>query len=69
MPSFTSIEGLGENVADQMEAAMKDGPFLSRQDFKERTKANQTITDTMYELGLLGDLPATNQISIFDFVS
>ncbi len=69
MPSFTSIEGLGETVADQMEAAMKDGPFLSRQDFKERTKANQSITDTMFELGLLGDIPATNQMSIFDFVS
>ncbi len=69
MPSFTSIDGLGETVADQMEAAMKGGEFLSRQDFKERTKANQSITDTMYELGLLGDLPATNQMSIFDLMS
>ncbi len=70
MPSFTSIEGLGETVADQMEEALKDGgEILSKQDFRERTKANQTIVNSMSELGLLGDLPETNQISIFDFVS
>lgn len=69
MPSFTSIEGLGENAADLMEAAMKDGPFLSKQEFRERTKANQTIVNTMSELGLLGDLPESNQMSIFDYVS
>ena len=68
MPSLTSIEGLGENAADQMVEGVKDGPFLSRQDFKERTKASQTITDTMYELGLLGNIPETNQISIFDLM-
>ncbi len=68
MPSFTSIEGLGENVADMMEAAMRDGPFLSKQEFRERTKANQTIVNTMSELGLLGDLPESNQLSIFDYM-
>ena len=68
MPSFTSIEGLGENVADLMEAAMKDGPFLSKQEFRERTKANQTIVNTMSQLGLLGDLPESNQLSIFDYM-
>ena len=66
MPSFTSIEGLGENAADLMEAAMKDGPFLSKQDFRERTRANQTIVNTMSDLGLLGRLPENNQISLFD---
>ncbi len=68
MPSFTSIEGLGETAADLMVEGCKGGPFLSRQDFKERTRASQTITDIMAELGLLGNLPETNQISIFDFM-
>ncbi len=68
MPSFTSIEGLGETAADQMVEGCKDGPFLSKQDFKERTHASQTITDIMADLGLLGNLPETNQISIFDFM-
>lgn len=68
MPSFTSIEGLGETAADLMVEGCKDGPFLSKQDFKERTHASQTITDIMADLGLLGKLPETNQISIFDFM-
>ncbi|MCR4754979.1 MAG: PolC-type DNA polymerase III [Lachnospiraceae bacterium] len=70
MPSFTSIEGLGETVADQMEETLKDcHEILSKQDFRERTKANQTIVNTMGDLGLLGELPESNQISIFDFVN
>ncbi len=51
-----------------MEAA-KDGPFLSKDDFRQRTKASKTIVDLMGELGLLGNLPESNQISLFDFVS
>ena len=68
MPSLTSIEGLGENAADQMVEGVKGGPFLSKQDFRERTHASTTIVDKMAELGLLGDLPETNQISIFDYM-
>ncbi len=68
MPSFTSIEGLGESAADQIVEGVKAGPFLSKEDFRNRTKASQTITDVMGSLGLLGDIPETNQISIFDWM-
>lgn len=68
MPSFTSIEGLGETAADQMVEGVKGGAFLSKQDFRERTHASSTITDIMADLGLLGNLPETNQISIFDLL-
>lgn len=68
MPSFTSIEGLGETAADQMVEGVKGGAFLSKQDFRERTHASSTITDVMADLGLLGNLPETNQISIFDLL-
>ncbi len=67
MPSLNSIEGLGEKAADGIVAAAKDGPFLSRDDFRERTKVSKTIVDLMASLGLLGDLPESNQISLFDF--
>ena len=50
-----------------MVEGVKGGPFLSKQDFRERTHASTTIVDKMAELGLLGDLPETNQISIFDY--
>ena len=48
-----------------MEAA-KDGPFLSKEDFRERTRVSKNIVDMIAELGLLGDLPESNQLSLFD---
>ncbi|MBP5222095.1 MAG: PolC-type DNA polymerase III, partial [Lachnospiraceae bacterium] len=68
MPSLTSIEGMGEKAADAVMEAAKDGPFLSRDDFKERTKVSQTVCELMGQLGLLGDLPESNQISLFDLM-
>jgi len=68
MPALSSIEGLGEKAADGIVEAAKDGPFLSRENFRERTKVSKTITDLMASLGLLGDIPESNQISLFDFV-
>ncbi len=66
MPSINSIDGLGEKAADSIEEAAKDGPFLSREDFRNRTKVSKTICDLMGELGILGELPESNQLSLFD---
>ena len=66
MPSLNSIDGLGEKAADAIVEAAKDGPFLSRDDFRDRTKVSKTVVDMMAELGLLGDLPESNQLSLFD---
>jgi len=68
MPSLNSIDGLGEKAADQIVEAAKDGPFLSKDDFRERTKVSKTVVDMMSELNLLGNLPESNQISLFDLV-
>ena len=67
MPSFNSIDGLGDNAAVAIAEAAKDGPFLSKDDFRERTKVSKTVTDLMGDLGLLGDIPESNQLSLFDF--
>ena len=66
MPPFSSIDGMGEKAAEAVEEAAKDGPYLSRDDFRQRTKASKTVIDYMGELGLLGDLPESNQLSLFD---
>ena len=68
MPSLSSIDGLGEKAADAIVFAAEDGPFLSREDFINRTKVTKTVCDLMGELGLLGDLPESNQLSLFDMV-
>ncbi len=66
MPSLSSIDGLGEKAADAVVEAGKDGKFLSREDFRNRTKVSKTVCDLMGDLGLLGELPESNQLSIFD---
>ena len=66
MPSFLSIEGMGGKAAENMELAALDGPYVSREDIKERTKISQTVLDKLGALGLLGDLPVSNQFSLAD---
>ncbi len=69
MPALSSIDGLGEKAADGIVEAAKDGPFLSKEDFRQRAKVSLTIIEQMDSMGILGELPETNQISLFDFVS
>lgn len=67
MPPFNSIEGMGDKAAEAVELASKDGPYLSRDDFRQRTKVSKTVIDLMADLGMFGNLPESNQLSLFDF--
>ena len=67
MPALNTIDGMGDNAAIAVAEAAKDGKFLSRDDFRQRTKATKTVIDLMGDLGLLGDMPESNQLSLFDF--
>ena len=67
LPPFNTIDGMGDKAAEAMEIAAKDGPYLSKDDFRQRTKVSKTLVDLMADMGLLGDLPETNQLSLFDF--
>ncbi len=66
MPSLSTIDGLGDKAAIAVVEAVEQGPFLSKDDFRQRTKVSKTVIDLMDELGILPDLPETNQISLFD---
>ena len=66
MPPLSSIEGMGDKAAEAVEAASGQGPYLSRDDFRQRTKVSKTVIDLMNDLGLFGDLPESNQLSLFD---
>ena len=66
MPSISTIDGLGDKAADAVVEAAKDGKFLSRDDFRQRTKVSKTVIDLMVDLGILSDLPESNQLSLFD---
>lgn len=67
MPSLSTIDGMGDKAAEAVVEAAKDGPFLSRDDFRDRTKVSKTVIDVMNQLGLFGDIPESNQLSLFDF--
>ncbi len=68
MPALASISGMGDKAAEAVVEAAKDGKFLSKDDFRDRTKVSKTVIDLMSDLGLMEDLPETNQLSLFDFV-
>ena len=66
MPALDTIEGLGDKAADAVEEAAKEGPFLSRDDFRDRTHVSKTVIDLMQDLHLFGDIPESNQMSLWD---
>ncbi len=66
LPSFCSIDGMGEKAAEAVEEEARKGKFLSVEDFCQRTKVSRTTAETMKKLGLFGGIPETNQISLFD---
>ncbi len=67
MPALSTIDGLGDKAADTLVEAAAQGPFLSKDDLRERSKLSKTIIDLMGDLGLLEGLPESNQLSLFDF--
>ena len=69
MPHLGSIEGLGDKAADAIVDACKDGPFISKDDFRERTRVSSTVVEKLTELKILDRLPESNQLSLFDIYS
>ncbi|HAZ90366.1 MAG TPA: hypothetical protein DCX21_00175, partial [Eubacterium sp.] len=68
MPSFNSIDGIGDNVAMQIEEAAKGGAYISRDEFKQRAHVGDSVTNLLKDLGILEGIPESNQMSIFDYV-
>lgn len=68
MPALNTIDGMGDKAAEGVVEAAKDGPFTSCDNFKSRSKISGTTVDKMRELGLLGDLPLSDQMSLLDFM-
>lgn len=68
MPALNSIDGMGDKAAEGVVEAAKDGPFTSCENFKNRSKVSGTIVEKMREMGMLGDLPLSDQMSLLDFM-
>ena len=65
IPSFSSIDGLGDVVAKNIEAEAKKQPFISIEDFQNRCKVSSTLIDKMKTMGIFNDMPETSQLSLF----
>ena len=73
MPSLKTVEGMGDSQADVLvnaiAATVGDGDFVSVEDFKTRTGCSDNQAQKLKSLGILGDIPDTAQMSIFDFIA
>ena len=74
MPALNTLKGMGDTAAncgcggeERENLIQKTERFLSKDDFRQRTKVTKSTIDLMADLGLLGDMPESNQLSLFDF--
>ena len=42
---------MGDKAAEAVEIAAKDGPYLSKDDFIQRTKISKTVVEFMDKMG------------------
>ena len=64
-PPFNAIDGLGDTVAKNIVAEREKGKFISIEDVQKRAKVSGTLIEKMKEMGILKDLPDSNQLSLF----
>ncbi len=64
IPPFSSIDGLGESVANSVVEARKNGEFISIEDLTNRTQLNGTNIKMLEKLGVLKDLQPKNQLEL-----
>ena len=65
IPSFVTIDGLGETVAKNIEEEASKHPFISIEDFQTRCKVSQTLIDKMRAMGIFNGMNETSQLSLF----
>ncbi len=65
IPPFRAIDGLGDIVAKKIIEEREKGPFISIEDLSKRAKVSNTLIDKMRMMGILKDMPETNQLTLF----
>ncbi len=62
---FSSMPGVGEAAAESLSEVVKNGGFLSIEDVARSSKVSKTVIEMLKEVGAFGDLPESNQMSLF----
>lgn len=64
--AFTSLNGVGENAAKALQQARDTGEeFISAEDLRNRSGVSSSVIQSLRDMGALGDIPETNQLSLF----
>ena len=64
IPPLTSLDGLGESVAESISEARKASAFTSIDDIKKRTSINKTQIEKFREMNVFEGLSETNQLTL-----
>lgn len=62
---FTSIAGIGEAMAEQLEQAQSGGRYISVNGFMERSGAGKSVVEKLKASSNLAELPESDQITLF----
>ena len=67
---FSALSGVGGNAANAVYEAVqerlnKGDTFTSIEDFQQASGCSKTIVQTLQDLGAFGDLPESDQLSLF----
>ena len=63
---FSALKGLGDAAADALERATIDGQeYLSVEELRAGIRRGPSILDRLRQVGALGDLPESSQVSFF----
>ena len=66
IPPFTAMPGIGEQAALNIVEERKNGKFLSAEELAVRCpKASKAVVELLDQIGALGSMPKTTQISLF----
>lgn len=62
---FSSLPGVGEAAAISLAECGKKYEYLSIEDMQVKTKVTKAVIETLKEVGVLGDMPESSQMSLF----
>lgn len=63
---FSSVQGLGTVAAQKIYEEARKEPFISVEDFKDRTGVSKSVIEALDALGTLKSLPKTDQLCFFE---
>ena len=64
-PPFGALNGVGDTAAWSIYETAQKGDFLSKEDFRIESGISKTILEQLDAVGVLSDLPDSNQLSFF----